>query len=678
MTRVAAAIATAAAAPAVSSGLLQRKCACAEQGAHCEECGTDKLQRKAVGGFNPRHVPAIVNSVLRAPGQPLQEPTRAFMEERFAHSFGNVRIHVDAEAARSARAVGAAAYTVGRNVIFDHGRYAPDTANGRRLLAHELTHVVQQRGATAGSAGGLRIDSPHSAGEMEAERISAAIDSDHSPATAARQPRPTLHRAAEIVSRRSAGAPDALPLTLNLAKTPRTGLQFWPSDVQDTVVGPVTLRGGLVNGDASRLNVIIGENLSLHTLALELLPLWTTATPSTPAGAATPLPLPPLTADQLARALLVYNRTYLQVPEAKPLAMTKWRAGLRLPLPAAFDDATRTATVSPQQIVELAGSFDAEWAGLLQQRATANAAPSPALVMLEVDAFLRDHTDATERGFALGARALTNATAELPFIRQAFRQLGAAGPEVARAFLNNFGAHDFGVLGAQRDGNAILKEFDTQLNSKSIHLTDDEDAKQLSLSVAMGNPAAAPPGAARDHSEVTVPVDLVKLDGSIHDPSAELDVANAIYAQCNVRLVPKVNKVADADVTTSWIGEDRVIRLSRNCNSPSLESQRMIKGANLLFGLSSRFRIFFVKETSTRQRGETCPAESLRLLRGVSWVANTGNGRTLAHELGHSLLRSGQHPGTTQVMSPTDPKPPQGETFTDAECTRLHNNLKTP
>jgi len=270
MTRVAAAVATAAAAPAASSGLLlQRKCACAqhEGPSHCEECGKDKLQRKAAGGLNPRYAPAIVNKVLRGPGQPLAGAARAFMEDRFAHSFGNVRIHTDAEAARSARAVGAVAYTVGRNVVFDHGRYAPDTASGRRLLAHELTHVVQQRGAAAaGSTGGLRIDSSHSAGEQEADRISAAIGlgSFH-----AAPPRPSLHRPTEIVSRRDAGAPDALPLTLNLGKTPRTGLQFWPTNVKDTVVGPVAIQGGLLNGGASRLNVIIGENLTLHTLGLE-------------------------------------------------------------------------------------------------------------------------------------------------------------------------------------------------------------------------------------------------------------------------------------------------------------------------------------------------------------------------------------------------------------------------
>src|SRR5207247_294364 len=134
-----------------SSGrLLQRKCACADHDGspQCEECSENKLQRKGAGGSDPRHAPAIVDKVLRAPGAPLDQQARGFMEQRFSHSFGDVRVHTGTEAARSAHAVNARAYTVGRNIVFASGRYAPDTTNGTRLLAHELTHVVQQRSRT--------------------------------------------------------------------------------------------------------------------------------------------------------------------------------------------------------------------------------------------------------------------------------------------------------------------------------------------------------------------------------------------------------------------------------------------------------------------------------------------------------------------------------------------------
>ena len=88
--------------------------------------------------------PAIVRSAIKAPGQSLDPSTRAFMESRFGNDFSRVRVHTDAPAAESARAVHAHAYTAGSHVVFGAGRYAPSTSTGRTLLAHELAHVVQQ------------------------------------------------------------------------------------------------------------------------------------------------------------------------------------------------------------------------------------------------------------------------------------------------------------------------------------------------------------------------------------------------------------------------------------------------------------------------------------------------------------------------------------------------------
>jgi len=97
--------------------------------------------------------PDIVHEVLRSPGAPLDRAARSFMEPRFGHDFSRVRIHANAKAGDSARAVNARAYAVGANVVFDHGAYAPESEAGRRLLAHELAHVVQQTdAATAGPA----------------------------------------------------------------------------------------------------------------------------------------------------------------------------------------------------------------------------------------------------------------------------------------------------------------------------------------------------------------------------------------------------------------------------------------------------------------------------------------------------------------------------------------------
>jgi hypothetical protein len=141
--------------PAAAPPQVSRKCAACE-----EEEEANTLQTKPAGRAEPTRseAPPIVHEVLRAPGRPLDaavatldpgEPldagTLAFMEPRFNYNFSKVRVHADSRAAESARSVNALAYTVGRDVVFGAGQYAPTTLSGRQLLAHELTHVVQQQ-----------------------------------------------------------------------------------------------------------------------------------------------------------------------------------------------------------------------------------------------------------------------------------------------------------------------------------------------------------------------------------------------------------------------------------------------------------------------------------------------------------------------------------------------------
>jgi hypothetical protein len=128
---------------------VQPKCpACASGDAPCPKCrGSTRVQRKVASGSSDSSVASDLVSSL-GPGQLLAPATRAFMQSRFGHDFGNVRVHTDTKAADSARAVNALAYTVGQDVVFGTGQYAPTTAAGRRLLAHELTHVVQQAGVS--------------------------------------------------------------------------------------------------------------------------------------------------------------------------------------------------------------------------------------------------------------------------------------------------------------------------------------------------------------------------------------------------------------------------------------------------------------------------------------------------------------------------------------------------
>src|SRR6266478_4915797 len=90
-------------------------------------------------------VPPILHEVLSSPGQPLDAATREFMEPRFGHDFSQMRVHTGVTAAEAASAIDARAFTVGRKIVFGAGEYAPASNEGRLLLAHELSHVLQHR-----------------------------------------------------------------------------------------------------------------------------------------------------------------------------------------------------------------------------------------------------------------------------------------------------------------------------------------------------------------------------------------------------------------------------------------------------------------------------------------------------------------------------------------------------
>jgi hypothetical protein len=128
-------------------------------------------------GAGPAVAPRVVHEVLGSPGVPLDSDVRAALEPRFGQDFSQVRVHTDARAASSADAVGARAYTLGRHIVFAAGRYAPSTAEGHKLLAHELTHVMQQRAATPSiAAAPIAVGLVSDPAEQEAERVSSVID----------------------------------------------------------------------------------------------------------------------------------------------------------------------------------------------------------------------------------------------------------------------------------------------------------------------------------------------------------------------------------------------------------------------------------------------------------------------------------------------------------------------
>ena len=148
------------------------------------------------GGHDEGHSP--VTDVVSGGGRPLDSGLRASMEQSMGHDFGDVRVHDDAQAASSAKSVQAHAYTVGNHVVFNEGRYQPDTTEGRKTLAHELTHVVQQRqGPVDGTPaeGGIKVSDPSDRFEREAESVADRVVGGSAPdAAPTAAPAPAVQR----------------------------------------------------------------------------------------------------------------------------------------------------------------------------------------------------------------------------------------------------------------------------------------------------------------------------------------------------------------------------------------------------------------------------------------------------------------------------------------------------
>src|SRR5574337_59457 len=139
--------------------VLQRKCGCGGTCSHCNSA--------------PSSAPPVVHEALSSSGQPLDASARAFMERSFGRDFQSVRIHTGAKASESAKAVNALAYTVGQDIVFAEGHYNPASYEGRRLLAHELAHTVQQAGAGPGPISGM--SQPGDASEREADQAAESV-----------------------------------------------------------------------------------------------------------------------------------------------------------------------------------------------------------------------------------------------------------------------------------------------------------------------------------------------------------------------------------------------------------------------------------------------------------------------------------------------------------------------
>ena len=127
-----------------------------EQVMRTPEPQLQRTKRDQAGDTAQIAAPPIVHEVLRSPGQPLDPATRAFIEPHFGYDFSRVRVHSDAAAQRSAHDVNAMAYTVGHHIVFGAHMLQPATQEGRRLIAHELAHVLQQSASDGGTGAPAR------------------------------------------------------------------------------------------------------------------------------------------------------------------------------------------------------------------------------------------------------------------------------------------------------------------------------------------------------------------------------------------------------------------------------------------------------------------------------------------------------------------------------------------
>ena len=138
-----------------------------------------------------------VHDVVNSGGRPIEPDVREDMEARLGHDFSDVRIHDDAAAADSAKAVNAHAYTVGSNVVFQRDVYDPGSQQGRTTLAHELTHVIQQRsGPVDGTSapGGIKVSDPSDRFEREASANADRVMAGPAPVQALGVSAPAVQR----------------------------------------------------------------------------------------------------------------------------------------------------------------------------------------------------------------------------------------------------------------------------------------------------------------------------------------------------------------------------------------------------------------------------------------------------------------------------------------------------
>jgi hypothetical protein len=226
-------------------------------------------------------------------------------------------------------------------------------------------------------------------------------------------------------------------------------------------------------------------------------------------------------------------------------------------------------------------------------------------------------------------------------------------------------------------------------------------AHELTHTVQQGAAGSAPPATAamiqRDRRRIpptqeaqpdpcpdgvrSATIDLVSLNGSTRNPGADLDFANQVFAQCCVQFHLGQGVSVHPDLSDSWLGGDTDLQRENSCATVHTEEDAMRVGATNTFGLSSRYKVFYVASMTPALRGVNfspdCSSGARAPFNRHVYVSNTAARRTLAHELAHipiSGLNDHNHPGGPEnLMEPTNTA--TGEKLERSQCVEVFNNI---
>ncbi|WP_430412277.1 phage tail tip lysozyme [Kordia sp.] len=379
-----------------------------------EEISQVQLKPSSNGNATPSASFESTLQTTKGSGSSLSNPLKTEMEAGFGRNFNTVKIHTDAKAIQMSRDIGAKAFTNGNNIYFNNNTYNPTSTSGKRLLAHELTHVVQQKSSET------------------------TIQKDGDPTA-------TTH------------TPNTLQTQATINAVPALGGQLIKTNpMLTTRVGPP--------GSFQDVFLIIGPTTKINAIGAALLPFWNTAKPFTPEGSTTPNITTPLTATELAKGLLVFNRYKLAIPPAAvPPAMTNWKIGMRFPLPIRIDTTTNEGVLHPLIIRNLASSFDASWSDLLDELPKILTNITPANLRQQAQDFLDTTPNLLSRGIALMAKATQNAVANEQFILEVFNLVGSGAFDLALEFMKHTVNRDITLVANQESGARILAKITASL-----------------------------------------------------------------------------------------------------------------------------------------------------------------------------------------------------------------------